>query len=125
MGSLGEHVTNLATGDWFCDFCHVKNVNEMWFYPHSAFSIRLSQDHDLPPVFVPASSMAACYECRELIEKDDIQGLIDRALRVKLEKENYKPDLPSSILVTLYSRMFNGFRSHKAGAGVARARYDT
>lgn len=118
---LDTHVTNPANGDWFCDFCHLKNANEMWFYPHAEFIVRIPVPRT-PPVLVPASSMAACYACHQIIERDNVQELVDRAMRIKIEK-GHEPELNLEILEALYSGMFNGFRSRRAGVGVPKARY--
>lgn len=117
MSHLEEHLTP-PDGDWWCDFCHDKNRPIMWFYPHAEFKVQPVKG--MQTVLVTASSMAACVDCHNLIQQDKYRDLIDRCLRKKLEESDYNPSLSTEILEHLFSGMFNGFRSHRAGDPILR-----
>ena len=87
-----------------CDFC---SEPDGWRYPATDFIL----DYGLGTLHQSVSGWAACNDCSELIETNDMDGLLARCIRMGQEKLG----IPSSELLALIRPIFVGFFASRSG----------
>jgi hypothetical protein len=87
-----------------CDFCFEPDG---WRYPATDFIL----DYGLGTLQQSVAGWAACNDCSELIEANDMDGLITRCVSIG----QAKLQIPSSELLALIRPIFVGFFASRSG----------
>ena len=97
-----------------CDFCSAPGEEEdAWTYPCASFKYGI----EIPgyPKGASKGEWAACQACHELIDADDYDSLLRRAVDAEIAKS---PELKKfrPMFLAMVGEIHNGFRAHRTGA---------
>ena len=96
-----------------CDFCSKEGREEIWSYPCADFIYGIEIAGY--PKGASKGEWAACQTCHELIEADDYDGLLRRAVDAEIGKSpelsQYRP-----MFLAMVGEIHKGFRANRTGA---------